>query len=581
MTGDLIYAVGALASLFGWVFVAILVYRLLFVALTPKGQERTLAAESLRYLIGGAGLCLILGLAIPKDPAGSKAAAFGQTAFAKLPVIWPIFPFPAWGALICLTLVASKLILGAIRGFDRSTAKSVVGYLIAVFIFGFWHKTTSDPLTIVRGTIPLSLNFVVGTALLLVATFLIMIFAGRVAKVRGFSSIARSHILLLLGSVVFGVPFLWAVITSFKEDRDMSSPDGLVWIPKVSQTVPFRDPADPLYEIRFEGYTAKANLIKKEGDNLVLDIQRPLVIRGRTATIPASEAKEIDRDAPLVTAKLAGETVSGMVVKELEDGRRQVKILEPSNLKDKVEVFNPGDVEPIRKPGLRTANYGEALEYLPPESNSGLVYLRNTLILVVLSVIGTLLSSSLVAYAFARMQFPSKKALFNLMLATMMLPGAVTLMPRFLIFRDLGWIDTLLPIWVPAFLGSAFNIFMLREFFSTIPMELEDAGKIDGCSYIQSFWRIMLPQVKPALAVITIWTFMGVWNNFMEPLIYVNSPEKMPIAYALQLYNGDRFGEPGLLMAFSILCMLPVLALFFFAQRYFIEGVSLSGLGGR
>jgi len=163
----------------------------------------------------------------------------------------------------------------------------------------------------------------------------------------------------------------------------------------------------------------------------------------------------------------------------------------------------------------------------------------------------------------------------------MMLPGAVTMMPTFLIFRELGWIDTLKPLWVPSFFASAFNVFLLRQFFLNIPMELEDAAKIDGCSYLRTFWQVMLPQIRPALAVVAIWTFMGSWNNFMGPLIYISSPEHMPIAYALQLFQNDRSGEPGLTMAFAAMATVPVLVLFFFAQRYFIEGVQLTGLGGR
>jgi len=162
-----------------------------------------------------------------------------------------------------------------------------------------------------------------------------------------------------------------------------------------------------------------------------------------------------------------------------------------------------------------------------------------------------------------------------------MLPGAVTLMPQFLLYRSLGWIDTLLPLWVPTFFAGAFNVFLLRQFFSQIPAELEDAGKIDGASVLRTFWTIMLPQIKPALAVVAIWTFMGAWNNFMGPLLYINTPENMPLSYALQLFQSERGGEPGLMMAFATLTILPVLALFFFAQRYFIEGVTLSGLGGR
>jgi multiple sugar transport system permease protein len=167
------------------------------------------------------------------------------------------------------------------------------------------------------------------------------------------------------------------------------------------------------------------------------------------------------------------------------------------------------------------------------------------------------------------------------LLSTMMLPGAVTLLPQFLIFRQLGWVDTLMPLWVKAFFASAFNVFLLGQFFRTIPMELEDAAKIDGSGYLTTFWRVMMPQIKPALAVIAIWTFVAAWNDFQGPLVYINSPENMPISYATQLYLGERGAEPGLMMAFVTMSMLPVLLLFFFAQRYFIEGVTLSGLGGR
>ena len=171
--------------------------------------------------------------------------------------------------------------------------------------------------------------------------------------------------------------------------------------------------------------------------------------------------------------------------------------------------------------------------------------------------------------------------LFVVLLATMMIPGAVTMMPQFLIFRSLGWIDTLRPLWVPAFFGSAFNIFLLRQFFMSVPTELEDAAKIDGCGPFSTYWKVMLPQVKPALAAVAITAVMGAWNNFQGPLIYLSSPDKMTLAYALQLYQQQHGGEPGLLMAASTLVVLPIIVLFFFTQRYFIEGVSLSGLGGR
>ena len=226
-------------------------------------------------------------------------------------------------------------------------------------------------------------------------------------------------------------------------------------------------------------------------------------------------------------------------------------------------------------------NYPDALHFLPAGSGYGLLNLMNTLIIAVMSVLGTVLSSSLVAYGFARLRWPGRDWLFGVLLATMMLPDAVTMMPRFLIFRELHWIDTLLPLWVPSFFASAFNVFLLRQFFMGIPQELEDAAKIDGCGPLTTWWRVMLPLVKPALAAVTIMTFLGAWKDFLGPLIYISSPEKMPLSYVLQLYNSAHGGEPGLLMAATTLVVLPVIILFFFTQRYFIEGVSFTGLGGR
>lgn len=227
------------------------------------------------------------------------------------------------------------------------------------------------------------------------------------------------------------------------------------------------------------------------------------------------------------------------------------------------------------------SNYPDALAFLPPEMRNGLVPLENTLIIAGMSVIGTVLSSSLVGFAFARLKFPGRDWLFGLLLATMMLPDAVTMMPRFLIFRSLGWVDTLLPLWVPSFFAAAFNVFLLRQFFLGIPQELEDAARIDGCGPFGIYWKIMLPLIKPALAAVTLLTFLGAWKDFLNPLIYISSQDKMPLSYVLQLFNTTHGSQPGLLMAATTLVMVPVVVLFFFTQRYFIEGISLTGIGGR
>jgi multiple sugar transport system permease protein len=286
-------------------------------------------------------------------------------------------------------------------------------------------------------------------------------------------------------------------------------------------------------------------------------------------------------EANLVLIPFEGQEVRGFIAEDKPDGSQTIEILVPQKLKGLRVDVAPNVSKPYRLPGLRWKNYIDCLEWLPEETNFGLLYLKNTMFLVIMNVFGTVFSCSIVAYAFSRMRFPGRNFLFMVMLSTMMLPGAVTMLPGFLINRALGWIDTLYPLWVGSFFAGAFNVFLLKQFFSTIPMELEDAAKIDGCSYVRTYWQVMLPQIKPALTVIAIWTFMGTWNNFMGPLIYLSSPEKMPIAYAVQLFQGSRGGEQGLMMAFATMSLMPVLALFFFAQRYFIEGVQLSGLGGR
>jgi multiple sugar transport system permease protein len=207
-------------------------------------------------------------------------------------------------------------------------------------------------------------------------------------------------------------------------------------------------------------------------------------------------------------------------------------------------------------------------------------YVANSVYLVVLSMIGQALSCSLVAYAFARLNWPGREALFALLLATMMLPPQVTMIPVFMIFEKLGWYNTLRALWAPSFLGSAFFIFLLRQFMKSIPNDLEDAAKIDGCSHFGIYWRIILPLVKPALAAVCIFTFMNTWNDFMGPLIYINDQRLYPLALGLFDFRSQHSTEFGMLMAASTLMTLPVIALFFLAQRYFIQGVTLTCMKG-
>jgi multiple sugar transport system permease protein len=202
----------------------------------------------------------------------------------------------------------------------------------------------------------------------------------------------------------------------------------------------------------------------------------------------------------------------------------------------------------------------------------------NTVILCALNVIGTTLSCSIVAYGFSRIDWRGRDLFFWITLSTMMIPGAVLMVPLYSMFRSLGWIGTMLPLWVPAFFASAYNIFLLRQFFLGIPRSLTEAAQIDGCSEWQIFWRIVLPLSRPAIVIVALFSFMYVWNDFMGPLIYLTDERQFTLALGLQAFQSRLGGtEINLLMAAAALVMLPVLIIFFFAQRYIIEGISMSG----
>jgi len=223
-------------------------------------------------------------------------------------------------------------------------------------------------------------------------------------------------------------------------------------------------------------------------------------------------------------------------------------------------------------------NYVEALTYKPFD-----VYLRNTVFLVVMNELAIVLAASFCGYGFARIRFPGRDFWFGLVLATMMVPYVVMMVPQFVIYSRLKWIDTFLPLTVPYFFGGgAFNIFLMRQFLRTIPEELADAARIDGCSEFAIYARIMMPLAKPALITVAIFTFLGTWNDFIGPLLYINSPERYTLAIGLANFRGTMFARTrwDLLMAFSTTMTLPVVVVFFLAQRYFVQGVVLTGLKG-
>jgi multiple sugar transport system permease protein len=249
-----------------------------------------------------------------------------------------------------------------------------------------------------------------------------------------------------------------------------------------------------------------------------------------------------------------------------------------SSLKQVTEIFL---FPPTWLPAVpQWDNYAEVWRRVPFG-----IFTLNTVIITVLSVTGMLLTSSIVAYSFARFRYPGRDLFFLITLSTMMLPHEVTLIPTYLLFNRLGWLDTFLPLIVPQwFGGTAFSIFLMRQFFMTIPRELDDAARIDGANFLRIFWSILMPLAGPALATLAVIGFIANWNDFLGPLIYLESRTNFTIALGLRYFQSvaGLGGEPmhHLLMAASVTFTIPCIVIFFVAQRYFVQGIALSGVKG-
>ena len=216
-------------------------------------------------------------------------------------------------------------------------------------------------------------------------------------------------------------------------------------------------------------------------------------------------------------------------------------------------------------------NYVQAFVAIRP-------FLFNSIELAVINVVGVLVIASIAGYGFARLRFPGRDAAFFLVLATAIIPGIVLLIPQYIIFHRIGWIDTQLPLWVPRVMTPVFGTFLLRQAFMTLPQELEDAAKVDGVSVFGIYARIMLPQIKPALAAVAVFTFIESWNDLFGPLIFINSTNLQTLPIALAQFSGEYFSTTSLLMAASTITIVPVLIVYVLAQKYFVQGIASSGL---
>jgi len=325
-------------------------------------------------------------------------------------------------------------------------------------------------------------------------------------------------LILAAGAGVIMIPFLYLLSTSVK-DRDQMRQSPPPLIPMAATTVQINGQEEPLYQVSVNGQTSQMALIKNR---------------------PGGKGFFVDPSDP-----------------------------------DQTHELVIADQTPLRHLEIHWENYPEALKKM--KFNKLLI---NTLLVTFLGMAGMLFSCSLVAYGFSRFRAPWLNVLFILLLSTIMLPSQVRLLPTYILFNKLGWVDTLLPLIVPQFFANAYDVFLLRQFFMTIPLELDDAAKIDGASPLQTLMYIILPQARPALIAVAIFHFLYAWNDFYEPLIYLHSPENWTLAVGLQTFNALYAVNTNYIMAASAVMILPPIILYFLAQRIFTQGVVFSGVKG-
>jgi multiple sugar transport system permease protein len=366
------------------------------------------------------------------------------------------------------------------------------------------------------------------------------------------------YALLTLGAAVFLLPLAWMVSTALKPiDQTLSMPP--TWIP----TRAFAPAADgggaPVEVRRGETVTAPSLLVEAAGSRRV--VPADAVRDGWLVEAPGPDGTPRAVPASVLQAIPATAAAPWALVTDVGGEARGGRAVPAAAV--------------VRRASPRWENFGQSIRKMQCFPR----YLANTLLLCLLTVAGTVLSSALAAYGFSRIQWRGRNSLFLLALATMMVPFPVVMVPVYCLFRWLGWIGTFKPLWVGSFCAGAFNVFLLRQFFLTIPRDLSEAARMDGCSEFRIFWQVVLPLSRPALMVVGLFQFMGTWNDFLGPLIYLTKQKDFTLALGLQFFQSQHGGtEWHYLMAASTIIALPIVVLFFFAQRTFIEGISMTGI---
>jgi len=348
----------------------------------------------------------------------------------------------------------------------------------------------------------------------------------RARKVRNFLVSISSHAAINFIGLFFLLPFLWMLITALKSSQD------------VFHTPPRRLPYD---NVRVEVGGEQLPLYNVQTENGIRQLAAVKILEGVGTFVDPAD--------PGTTYEY-----------EIQQGAVRI-------------------AEPVMEISFRWQNFPDAMSRgsRPTVGASFWVYFRNSLIIAFFAIIGTLLSNAPVAYAFARLKFPGSDLIFILVLATMMLPFQVTMIPIYLFFNNfLGWGDTFLPLIIPTFFANAYDVFLLRQFFRTIPEEMCDAARVDGASEWQIFTRIVLPLSVPVLATVTVFTFLWAWNDFTGPLLFLTSPRNFTMALGLQDFQGQRTMVWNQLMAASVVFTVPIIIAFFSAQKTFIQGIKLT-----
>lgn len=349
-----------------------------------------------------------------------------------------------------------------------------------------------------------------------------------------------THTVLIAATVAMMVPLAWMVSTSLKQSG-IGLSRGIEWLP-------WRDVWDSGGE-RVDVLVLGARVVPSGADEPIEVGVRSLASRARRTTVYVPE---------------------GAFEAEILDWR-----IRPLTGEDKTAEAEWAPYASVHRHVVpQWSNYGEALEKM-----RFWACLANTLAITFLGTAGTVLSCSLVAYGFARFRFPGNNLLFLVLLSSMMLPGVVTMVPVYLLFRELRWIDTLLPLFAPAWFSvNAFAVFLFRQYFMTLPFDFDDAAQIDGCSALGTYWRVLLPLSKPVMITVGMFCFTHYWLDFMGPLIYLNTSEKFTLALGLYTFKGAYNTQWHYLMAATLAVSLPCIVLFFFGQRFFVRGVVMSGL---